>query len=77
MRKLVLACLLLVAISLNSFAHETVKLATGEWSPFTSESNPKGQIAETIIKESFNLENIAVEFLYYPWKRSYAYAKKG
>ncbi len=77
MRKLALVLLFVFAASLNAFSNETIKLATGEWAPYTSEKDPNGKIAETIVREAFGLEQIDVTYEYYPWKRSYESAKKG
>ncbi len=69
--------LLLLIISLRVFANETVVFATGDWEPFTSSREENGKIAENIITEAFKLENIDAVFEYYPWKRSFEYAKDG
>jgi len=53
------------------WANETVSLTIGEWAPFTSEKDVKGQVAQTIVNESFKLENIDVEYSFQSWKESY------
>ena len=77
MKNMFIIFILLIFASVVSFGNDTVKLAIGEWAPYTSEKDPKGKIAEAIVIEAFKLENIDVEFEYFPWKRSYAYVKSG
>lgn len=56
---------------------DTVYLDIGEWAPFTSEKDPNGKVAETLVREVFALEGLDVEYNYYPWKRSYERIKNG
>lgn len=58
-------------------AGETVKLAIGEWPPYTSQYDPDSKILERIVTEAFRLEGIEVKYDYFPWKRSYIYARDG
>ncbi|WP_438463276.1 substrate-binding periplasmic protein [Marinomonas sp. PE14-40] len=63
------------AINLNA---ETVRLTSGEWAPFTSEHTLKHNgLVSRIIRDSFALEGINVEFGYFPWKRSLRLAREG
>jgi len=64
-------------LSVNLLANETINLLIGEWSPYTSQNNPKGKIAEVIVREAFKFVNIDVTYEYYPWKRSYKSAEVG
>ncbi|MCP4396340.1 MAG: amino acid ABC transporter substrate-binding protein [bacterium] len=68
---------LLVAVSYNVMAQETVRLTNGEWPPFLSEDIKYGGVASRIITEAFALEDIQVEYGFFPWKRSFMLAKKG
>lgn len=72
---LLLCCLLLGGS--NALAQETVHLAIGEWPPYTSESDAKSKLLETVVIEAFKLENVNVKFTYLPWKRSYLKAEDG
>ncbi len=76
-QKLSIVILFIIVSSSNVFANEIVTMAIGEWSPYTSEKDLKGKIAEVIVTEAFKLENINVIFKYYPWKRSYKNAEYG
>lgn len=69
--------LLLWFLSSSGSYAEIVYLDIGEWSPFTSEKESDGKIAEIIVKEAFSLEGIVVEYSYFPWKRSYERVKMG
>lgn len=69
--------LILYLISNVVFAEETVNFAIGEWAPYTSERDKNGKFAELIVKEAFEAEGINVIYKYYPWKRSYGYARDG
>ena len=61
----------------QAYALEEVTFAIGEWAPYTSEKNPDGKIAETIIIESFNQEGVKVNFTYDKWSESYEQVKNG
>ena len=67
---------IIIAMTTFCFA-EKVTLATGEWSPFTSESLPEFGFASEIVKEAFNVQGIEVEFKFFPWKRCEALVKNG
>ena len=69
--------ILLLAISSNVFANETVRLAIGDWAPYTSATDAKSKILENVVAEAFKLEGIDVLYEYFPWKRSYTLAKSG
>lgn len=56
---------------------DTVYIATGEWSPWVSESLKHKGVAAHITKEAFKTQGDDVQFNFYPWKRSYVSAKVG
>ena len=58
-------------------AGEIVKLAIGEWPPYTSQYDPDSKILEKVVAEAFRLEGIEVKYDYFPWKRSFIYARDG
>ena len=68
---------LLLCIASVSPAKEVVRLANGEWPPFTSKSLKHHGVYSHIVTEAFALEGIAVEYDFFPWARSYVYAKNG
>ncbi|MBF0204986.1 MAG: transporter substrate-binding domain-containing protein [Desulfamplus sp.] len=59
------------------FANETVKMAIGDWEPYTSQTDPKGKLLEEVVTEAFKAEGIDVQYEYFPWKRSYVNAERG
>lgn len=76
-RKIIILLAIIFVISVNLYAKETVTFAIGEWAPYTSENVKNGKFAEDIVKEAFANEGVEVVYEYYPWKRSYEYAKNG
>ena len=60
-----------------SWAGETIRLTTGEFVPFTSESLKYNGVISRIVTEAFALEGIEVEYGWYPWKRAMALVKSG
>ncbi|MBF0224935.1 MAG: transporter substrate-binding domain-containing protein [Desulfobacterales bacterium] len=77
MKKLVFFFLLATMIFSNAFANEVVKLAIGDWEPYTSQTDAKGKLLEKVVTEAFKLEGIDAQYDYFPWKRSYQYAEEG
>ncbi|NQY93487.1 MAG: transporter substrate-binding domain-containing protein [Campylobacteraceae bacterium] len=75
MNKLILFSLLLF-LSLNLLARQSITLSTGEWAPYTSQHDPKGRIAQIIVSEAFLLENMHVKYLYFPWEKALKAAKE-
>ena len=76
MRLLVSLCLVLQMVA-NGYAGETVRLAVGEWAPYTSETDAEGKLLEKVTTQALALEGISVEYTYFPWKRSYLVAANG
>ncbi len=70
-----LLLLTLTCLPLTANAQE-VHFAVGEWSPYLSEKDPTSPL-EVIVREAYAYEGIKVKYSYFPWKRSYGYAKKG
>ena len=65
-----------VFISTNAYA-QTVKIATGEWAPFISESLANQGLVAAIIDESFKTQQLQTQYGFYPWKRAMDLASKG
>lgn len=67
----------------NELAHETkpllktVFLTNGEWPPYLSQSLPNYGFASHVVTEAFANVGIEVKYGFFPWKRSYRYAKQG
>lgn len=76
MKLLVLLCLMLQIVA-TGHASETVRLAVGEWAPYTSETDAEGKLLEKVTTQALALEGISVEYTYFPWKRSYLVAANG
>ena len=60
---------LLASLSLCLQA-ETLKIATGEYPPWTTESLPHYGYINHIVEQAFKAEGIEVEFHFMPWKRA-------
>ena len=56
---------------------EVFRLASGEWTPFTSINLKHYGVSNHIVKEAFRLVGVKVEFGFFPWKRSLEYVKNG
>jgi len=69
--------LFLIILSLQGVAGETIRITTGEWKPFISESLKHGGVYTHIITEAFALEGIKVEIGFFPWPRAEVYARTG
>jgi len=65
---------LMVVVGLQ--ASETITISTGEWAPYTSQNDPNGKVAETIVREAFKLEGIDVKYSYDGWKKTFAMAQE-
>lgn len=65
---------------LSSFelaAKEKIRLSTGEWAPYTSESLEQRGIFSQITVEAFATQGIDVELGFFPWPRVFQLSKKG
>jgi len=66
---------------LNGLAHaeqdKIVRIATGEYPPFTSELQSQHNLINQIVVEAFAESGIKVEFHYFPWARTYKEAQTG
>lgn len=56
---------------------KTLVLGNGEWEPFQSEHLRFNGVVSRIVSESFASQDIATEFIFYPWKRNFELAKRG
>jgi polar amino acid transport system substrate-binding protein len=76
-RTIILATVLSIAATATFAQSTTVKLAIGDWAPYTSPTDKTGKLAEIIVSEAFKLEGINVSYEYYPWKRSFEMVRDG
>ncbi|MCG8572488.1 MAG: transporter substrate-binding domain-containing protein [Spirochaetes bacterium] len=56
---------------------QKIRLTNGEWPPYFSEKLKHGGVTSHIIKKIFAMENIKVEYGFFPWNRAYLYAANG
>lgn len=70
-------CMMMCGGIAGSQAEEVVRLANGEWPPFTSEQLKHDGVYSHIVSEAFALEGVKVEYGFFPWKRSYIYTQEG
>ncbi|WP_147822334.1 substrate-binding periplasmic protein [Salidesulfovibrio onnuriiensis] len=76
-RLLFMAFFCLLAAAHPGRAGETVRLTSGEWPPLISEGFKYHGALSRIIAESFAMEDITVEWGFFPWKRSLELARSG
>ncbi len=55
----------------SSLTKSVIQIATGEYPPWVSESQPQMGFISAIITRAFALENIQVRYVFMPWKRAY------
>ena len=77
MVKVIVAILLIFAVNSSVYSKETIRLASGEWSPYQSKNLKYFGVASRIITEAFAISNIEVKYDYFPWSRSLQYAQSG
>ncbi len=56
---------------------DKVMLASGEWAPYVSENIEYERGVSRIVRDSFALEGVDVEFVYMPWDQAIEDAKNG
>jgi len=72
-----LAAIILSMLISPAKAHESISIATGEWSPFVSENLSHHGFMSRIVTEAFALEGITVKWGFFPWARALLYTKNG
>jgi len=68
---------LALCLSTTSPAKETVRLASGEWKPYTSHSMSNYGHLNHVVSQAFALEGVDVEHGFFPWKRPILIAAQG
>lgn len=72
------ALFLLLALILATPAWAgSVRLATLEWAPYISKTQPGGGFVAEVVREAFKRQGQAVEYAFMPWARVVAVAKAG
>lgn len=74
---LTLVLCLLILMPFTVQARQKVYLTNGEWPPYLSEKLPHYGFASHIVTEAFAAVDIDVEYGFFPWSRSYFYARNG
>jgi len=77
MRIFVFALALFLCAPPLSVAKEVVRISTGEWSPYISESADNKGLLIQIVEEAFKKKNIEVQVEFFPWARAIELSKKG
>jgi len=66
-----------VFMNYSAFAQETIKISTGEWSPWAGKDLENKGFVLHMVEEAFGKAGYDVDFKFYPWKRTYALVKTG
>lgn len=66
-----------LTISVIAAQPDSIKLATGEWPPFTSSEMSDGGFFTELVSEIADHMGVEVEILFYPWRRCYDAVVKG
>ena len=77
MKKVFLSLFFILLTSTTTFAKTPIRITNGEWEPYLSEYSYEYGLASHIVYEAFKLEEITIEWGFFPWIRSYEVAKKG
>ncbi|MBL8507058.1 MAG: transporter substrate-binding domain-containing protein [Chitinimonas sp.] len=68
---------ILLLLPLLTQAAQPIRLATGEWPPYTGATLPHGGLAEHIITSAFAASGQSVSYLRLSWKRGLEMARQG
>ncbi len=63
--------------SQSALAREVIRITSGEWPPFMSQKYKHYGAGSHLVTEAFAQEGIAVQYGFYPWKRSMKEAQEG
>ena len=67
-----------VLLNISFFAHaKIVKIANGEWPPYTSSKLKHGGFLTHIVKEAFETQGYTVQFSYLSWNRGFEMTRLG
>ena len=70
-------CLLSVPARAAAPEPTTIRIAIGEWPPYTSERLNAHGIASKLITEAFAASGVEVTYVFYPWNRSLELSRRG
>ena len=74
--KSIAACALIVLGAFGSFA-QPVKMATGDWAPFTGEKLPSQGVCVAVVRAACKAGGLTEDTKFYPWVRCEAMVKSG
>jgi len=63
-------------VSMSYSSESVIKVATGEWSPFMSETLNHYGFINHIVTKSFEMEKIKTNYKFYPWIRAMLFIEK-
>lgn len=69
--------IVMLSISIEIFASETIRISAEEWLPFSSANLKYNGLMCRIITEAFALENVSVEYGFFPGARALLLVKNG
>lgn len=75
-KKLIFILLFLSVFSPSAFAH-TVRITTGEWAPYTSQTLPDEGLLAEITRAAFADQGIDLKLAFFPWGRADQLSKSG
>lgn len=71
------AVLLLLSLTASSATTDTIRIAVGEWPPYFSEDADGYGTYAQVVTRAFELEGVAVEYGFFPWKRALLETQSG
>lgn len=70
--------LYILTFSLNTYsANKTIKVALGEWPPYSSEDLPHGGLVPFILKQAMSTEDITTRLYFMPWQEAFTKTLQG
>ncbi|WP_019615844.1 hypothetical protein [Psychromonas ossibalaenae] len=69
MRKIIFF-VLFMQLAMTAYARNIIKVASGEWPPFSGENLKHGGFCGHVTTEAFKLAGYQTQIKYYPWKRA-------
>lgn len=67
----------LFLLTFPAFAKEKIRLTTGEWAPYISESSANYGLFSQITTEAFASQGVDVEYGFFPWQRVFQLSRDG
>lgn len=69
--------LILIFLIFPAFSKEKIRLSTGEWAPYISESTAHYGLFSQITTEAFASQGVEVEYGFFPWQRVFQLSRDG